>query len=133
MKHIEIIKDRKEILAIIIRRKFSSNGIEFFTPEDFSQQLGYMHHKKGKKIKPHTHRALIREIHFTQEALFIKSGRLKADIYTNKKSYHSTHILDTGDIILLAGGGHGFEALEELEMIEVKQGPYAGDLDKTHF
>ena len=30
-------------------------------------------------------------------------------------------------------GGHGFEVLEELEMIEVKQGPYAGDRDKTRF
>jgi hypothetical protein len=33
----------------------------------------------------------------------------------------------------LASGGHGFEALEELEMVEVKQGPYVGDKDKTRF
>jgi hypothetical protein len=33
-------------------------------------------------------------------------------------------------VILLATGGHGFEVLEEIEMIEVKQGPYAGDQDK---
>ena len=36
-------------------------------------------------------------------------------------------------MILLAVGGHGFEVLEEIEMIEVKQGPYAGDLDKQRF
>lgn len=29
--------------------------------------------------------------------------------------------------------GHGFEILEETEMIEVKQGPYAGEQDKTRF
>ena len=27
----------------------------------------------------------------------------------------------------------GMEVLEEIEMIEVKQGPYAGDQDKTRF
>jgi hypothetical protein len=34
---------------------------------------------------------------------------------------------------LLASGGHGFKVLEPLEMIEVKQGPYSGDHDKTRF
>ncbi len=38
-----------------------------------------------------------------------------------------------GDVILLATGGHGFEVIEEIEMIEVKQGPYAGQEDKTRF
>ena len=28
---------------------------------------------------------------------------------------------------------NGFEVLEEIEMIEVKQGPYAGEKDKTRF
>jgi hypothetical protein len=30
-------------------------------------------------------------------------------------------------------GGHGFEMLEPTEMIEVKQGPFMGDSDKTRF
>jgi len=134
MERIEIVKDKEEILAIIIRQDFSTEGIKFFTPDDFSQQLAYMNHRKGKKIKPHTHNALTRNIHFTQEVLLIKSGKLKVDIYGNDQTYLCTYILNAGDIILLAGGGHGFETLEDTEMIEVKQGPYAGDrLDKTHF
>ena len=32
----------------------------------------------------------------------------------------------TGDKILLAQGGHGFEMLEDTVFFEVKQGPYAG-------
>jgi len=36
-------------------------------------------------------------------------------------------------VILLAFGGHGFEMLEATEIIEVKQGPYAGEQDKTRF
>lgn len=133
MENIEIIKEGDEILAIIIRKDYSKEGVHFFTPDNFSQQLAYMSHKKGKKIKPHIHNQVKREVHFTQEALFIKKGRLKVDIYHNNKTYHSSHILNTGDVILLAGGGHGFEVLEDVEMIEIKQGPYAGDMDKTHF
>ena len=30
-------------------------------------------------------------------------------------------------------GGHGFEMLEKTEIIEIKQGPYANDKDKTRF
>ena len=133
MEHIEIVKDDTEILAVIIRREYTTEGLKFFTPDDFSQQLAYMCHKKGKKIKPHAHNVLKREICFTQEVLFLKKGKLKVDIYRNDQSFISSFVLVEGDVILLAGGGHGFEALEDIEMIEVKQGPYSGDLDKTHF
>lgn len=133
MEKLEVIKDDQETLAIIIRKDFFTDGIKFFTPDDFSQQLAYMYHGKGKKIKPHVHNAVKREVHFTQEVLFLKRGQLKVDIYHNNQTYHSSHILNAGDVILLAGGGHGFEALEDIEMIEVKQGPYAGDGDKTRF
>ncbi|MDI3545096.1 MAG: hypothetical protein PWQ96_2397 [Clostridia bacterium] len=133
MDNIEIIKDGQEILAIIIRNDFYKEGVHFFTPDDFSQQLAYMHHKKGKKIKPHIHNLVKREVYFTQEVLFIKKGKIKVDLYCKNKTYHSSHILNAGDVILLAGGGHGFEILEDVEMIEVKQGPYAGEMDKTYF
>ena len=39
----------------------------------------------------------------------------------------------TAAVILLIAGGHGFEVLEDVEMIEVKQGPYVGEGDKTRF
>lgn len=133
MGDVEIIKDNEEILAIIIRKDFKTDGIKFFTPDDFSQQLAYMRHPKGKKIKPHIHNSVKREVHFTQEVLLIKSGKLKTNIFRNDKSFLSTHILEAGDVILLAGGGHSFEGLEDFEMIEIKQGPYAGEMDKTHF
>ena len=44
---------------------------------------------------------------------------------------HGAALKPEGDVILLVSGVHGFEVLEELEMIEVKQGPYAGEGDKT--
>jgi mannose-6-phosphate isomerase-like protein (cupin superfamily) len=130
---VEIIRDAEETLAVIIRKDFKTEGIRFFTPDDFSQQLAYMHHPKGKKIKPHVHNAVKREVHFTQEVLVVKSGKLKTTIFRNDRSFLSSHVLEAGDVILLAGGGHSFEVLEDIEMIEIKHGPYAGDMDKTHF
>jgi mannose-6-phosphate isomerase-like protein (cupin superfamily) len=120
-------------LAIIIRRSFSKEGIEFFTPSSYSQQIGYMNRPRGYVIPPHVHNPVRREVQYTKEVLFIRSGRLRVDFYSDKQEYLESAILEAGDVILLALGGHGFEMLEQTEMIEVKQGPYAGDSDKTRF
>ena len=130
---IETLKHGDQLLAVIVSNRFNEKGIHFFTPNDLSQQLAYMRHPAGKVIDPHVHNAVSRSVHFTQEVLFIKKGKLRVDFYDNGQKYLESRILEEGDVILLATGGHGFEVLEEIEMIEVKQGPYAGDQDKTRF
>jgi mannose-6-phosphate isomerase-like protein (cupin superfamily) len=92
-----------------------------------------MHHPAGKIIDAHVHNPVPRTVAYTQEALFIKRGRLRVDFFDEKQNYLLSRELKGGDVILLVKGGHGFEVLEDLEMIEVKQGPYAGDQDKTRF
>lgn len=133
MPPIEQLTSDNQIIAIIIRHNFTKDGIEFFTPGDFSQQLGYMKHKKGESIQEHIHVLHVREVQYTQETLFIKKGRVKVNFYHQDKSFFTSRELTTGDVILLASAGHGFEFLEETEMIEVKQGPYCGDQDKVRF
>lgn len=130
---IEYIKHLDLLLAIIIRHNFKEEGIKFFTPDDFSQQLGYMNRPKGYVIQPHVHNAVDRTVTLTQEVLFIKSGLVKIQFYTQEKEYLFDRTLGAGDVILLSSGGHGFEMLEPTEMIEVKQGPYSGEQDKTRF
>ena len=125
-KLLEYIYEDDILLAIIIKSNFTSEGIEFFTPNDFSQQLGYMKRETGYIIQPHIHQRVERKIQYTNEVLFIKTGSLKVDFYKQDQTYIKSKILKTGDIILLAQGGHGFE-------IEVKQGPYAGEKDKKRF
>lgn len=122
-----------EVLALILSAEFREPGIHFFTPDSFSQQLGYMRHPAGKVILPHLHNQVRREVFYTQEVLFIKKGKLRADFYNEQQEYLESCILKAGDVILLIKGGHGFEVLEEVEMIEVKQGPYVGNGDKTRF
>ena len=129
---IEEIKYNGEIIVIIVRSNFSNPGISFFTPNIFSQQLAYMQHPAGKIIQAHVHNDVQRAVYKTKEVLFIRKGKLRVDLYNDEKQYLESKILQAGDVILLAGGGHGFEVIDAVEMIEVKQGPYAGDEDKTH-
>ncbi len=120
-------------LAVIIRANYKKDGIEFFTNDNDSQQLGYMNRAKDYVIAPHRHNLVPREVHLTQEVLFIKSGKVRVDFYDNNQNYLKSSILNQGDVILLADGGHGFKMLENSEMIEVKQGPYCGERDKVRF
>lgn len=130
---IEYFRHHNQLLSIIIRRNFEKNGIEFFTPDDFSQQLAYMKRPKDYVIPPHVHNPVLREVQLTQEVLFIKSGKIRVDFYDDDKNYLESTTVEAGDVILLAHGGHGFEMLEGSEIIEVKQGPYAGEMDKVRF
>ena len=127
---IEKIYSNEIILAIIIKSNYQNEGIAFFTSDSDSQQLGYMTRKKGYEIIPHRHNLIQREVHLTQEVLFIKKGKLRVDFYDNKQNYLESKILITGDVILLSDGGHGFKMLKPTEIIEVKQGPYSVNNDK---
>lgn len=130
---VKYIKNKDTLIAIILSSNFESDTINFFTPVHFSQQLGYMKRPKKYVIPPHVHKPVSREVHFTKEVLFIKSGKVRVDFYDDYESYLESRVLKQGDVILLAYGGHGFEMLETSEIIEVKQGPYAGDKDKKRF
>lgn len=130
---IEQITHQGRTLAMLLRTNYHAEGIQFFTPNDFSQQLAYMNRPQGYVIAPHVHNPVLREVQFTKEVLFIKSGQVRVDFYDDEQNYLESRILHQGDVILLAFGGHGFEMLEESEIIEVKQGPYADEADKTRF
>lgn len=130
---VETISSGNKILAIIIPRDYSEPGVNFFTPNNFSQQLAYIKHAPGTLIDPHVHNPMQRKVLYTQEVLVIKKGVVRVDFYDDDRCYLQSRTLTAGDVILLAAGGHGFEVLEELEMVEIKQGPYLGDTDKTRF
>ena len=123
----------ENLYAIIISNSFNKDGITFFTQDESSQQLAYMKHPKGKVIEPHFHNSIKRIIYDTQEVLYIKKGTLKVDFYDNNKNVLGSEFLKEGDLIMLIQGGHGFSVVEDLEMIEIKQGPYLGDNDKVRF
>jgi hypothetical protein len=130
---IEHITHDGRTLAMLLRSTYRAEGIQFFTPNEFSQQLAYMNRSQGYVIAPHVHNAVPREVQFTKEVLFIKSGKVRVDFYDDDQNYLESRVVTAGDVILLAFGGHGFEMLDDSEIIEVKQGPYAGEADKLRF
>ena len=130
---IEVVNDGDAVVAIILRSTYSEPGVHFFSEGHFSQQLGFIGHAAGHLIPPHVHNEVPREVLNTQETLFIRKGSVRVDLYSNECVLLVSRVLGTGDVILLATGGHGFEILEDSEIIEVKQGPYAGVEDKVRF
>ena len=124
---IETITKNNLTFATIIRSSYRADDIKFFTPSDFPQQLGYMNRKKGYIINAHKHAETTALINKYFETLVVRSGKVKVSIYDEYDNYFTETIILTGDIILLSNCGHGFEMLEDSEMIEIKQGPFFGE------
>lgn len=130
---LERIEHDGQLLALILRRHFRAEGTHFVTPDDFTQQLGYIRHPRGHTIAPHLHTTAARSVMNTQEVLVILRGRLRVDFYSATREYCESRELFPFDVVLLAAGGHGFKALEAIEMLEIKQGPFLGGADTTRF
>ncbi len=131
---IEKIIHKNKLFALIVRGKYrKKRGINFFTSINSIQQFGYMKHKKNYVIKPHKHNQRLTKILKTTEVILLLKGSLRVDFYNNKKKYLFSNIINEKDIIMLVHGGHGFKVLKNVEMIEVKQGPYSLASDKTKF
>ena len=92
-----------------------------------------MKHKKNYIIQPHQHNKRLTKILRTTEVIILLKGTLRLDFYNNKKKYLFSKIVNAKDIIMLVHGGHGFKVLKDVEMIEVKQGPYSLARDKIKF
>jgi hypothetical protein len=117
--------------AIVIRSTSAVEGIQFFSPPSYSQQIGLMTRPAGYKVPAHKHNRVERTIHATQEVLFIRTGECKVNLYDDENNVLDSIKLFKGDVILLAHGGHEIIMETKCEILEVKQGPYAGDADKT--
>lgn len=120
-------------LGAIVRSTYHNSGIGFFSGEKDGLQLGYMNRPDGHVIIPHTHNKIKREVYYTEEILFIRSGEVRVDFYDDDQQYIESHMVHSGDIVILKSGGHGFKVLERADIFEVKQGPYLGNQDKIRF
>ena len=131
---IEKIFNQKKLYALIVRNSYKKKkGVSFFTDKNATQQFGYMNHKKDYIILPHRHNKRQSKILLTTEVIIILKGILRVDFYNNKEKYLFSKKLYANDLIMLSSGGHGFKILQDIEMIEVKQGPYFLSEDKVKF
>lgn len=133
----EEIRDRytNQVIAIVLSRRYCApvGCSKFFTNSAASMQMGYFRHASGHVIEPHRHTPTVRTIPDTQEMLLVRRGRLQVDFYNEDNKVWASRTLEAGDIILLVKGGHGFVCLDDTEILELKQGPYLGEQDKTRF
>ena len=133
METVEHIQAEGKPIAIIVRNDFNHPGVNFFSPFEFSQQLGILVHPPGHEVKAHVHNVIARDVRVTQEVLFVIEGKIEITLYNENKELITSRLLIRGDTILLAYGGHGIKILEPSKILEVKQGPYAGMEDKEFF
>ena len=130
MEEIKSVDDRT--VAIVIKKSFEKDGINFVSKNVFPLQLGINSYTKGSKIKPHIHVDREITVKSIQEVIYIKMGSVLVNLYNANKELLNSFKLSTGDLIFFISGGHGFEILEDTTVIEVKQGPYFGkDQDKV--
>ena len=129
------IKDKNEILCIILKSNEWKKGLNFLTPSDMFIQAGTWNYDKGKNLMAHVHKEYERKINKTMETIFIKKGSLKINLFSNDKKFLESIIIKKGDTAILCNGGHGYEIIENnTEVLEVKNGPFIDvDKDKEKF
>lgn len=133
MENLIYYKDsNNKVMAIVIKKEYKSKGIDFISNDEDFFQIATMGHDKGHIIIPHFHNIIQRDVTLTSEALIIRKGKIKVDLFESFSLCHS-FVLVSGDILVLLSGGHGFEMLEQTDMVEIKQGPFLGAIDKTRF
>jgi hypothetical protein len=130
---VEIIRDGATELAYIVSRDLLPDKTQFLTPDTLGQQMGMIVYGAGTSIPRHVHLPVVREVHGTSEVIVVRKGCCEVDIFNAEKQFIATRRLETGDIVLLIQGGHGFRMIEDTVLFEVKQGPYMGLADKVRF
>ncbi|MEW6200925.1 MAG: hypothetical protein AB1546_03055 [bacterium] len=126
MTPVEIIKDGDEVLGIIIRCDYEEKGLKFFTMPEYNLQLGIHNRAGGTFIPPHKHLPIkeLKDVPI-QEFFYLVKGRVKVDFFNSEEKFVASRELGAGDMILIIGA-HAFTFLEEVKLIEIKQGPYRG-------
>jgi hypothetical protein len=127
------IKEGELVLARHIPASVAwSNGLQFFSPDGDYQQVGTWGYEQGKSLLAHSHNEVRREVLWTQEVLYIRAGRVLAEIYDTVSQKVAEIECCAGDILVLLRGGHGYHILENgTQVLEIKNGPYVGaDADR---
>jgi hypothetical protein len=128
------IKDGTQVLARHIPADTATqNGVTFYSEPSEYLQVGVWSYAAGTQLPAHVHNRLPREVLRTQEVILVRRGRLRATIFSEQARAVAQVELQVGDVLILLGGGHGYEILEDgTQVLEIKNGPYFGpEQDRT--
>ena len=132
----ENIKDKAgNLLCIIYRDEDWVEGLNFITDNPLFIQVGSWWYQGGEKLAKHKHNLVPRKANITQEMVYVKSGSMRADIFDQDMNPVTEVILKTGDLAIMAYGGHGYQILEDnTKIIEAKNGPFVSvEVDKVKY
>jgi cupin fold WbuC family metalloprotein len=127
------IEHHGRLFGLIISHDNIPPGVEFYTSKEDPLQVGKITHKKGIKIRPHIHKKNKRIIESVHEVLYIQRGKIKALFYDERGAKIEECPLCEGDTVVLMEGGHGFEILEDCQILEIKQGPYVDKAEDKEY
>jgi hypothetical protein len=130
---VETFADEHGPLCHIVRTAGLPDATLFPAPATLSLQAGFIVHPKDHEIARHEHVPVERTLAGTGEVLLVLRGRCEIDVYDHARQLVATRVLETGDLMIMSGGGHGFRMLEDTVLFEVKQGPYFGPGEKERF
>ena len=129
---VEYLSDEGNLLAIFIPSQAATESIEFLTRPENEFQVGLMKRDENSQVKPHVHKLYKREINRTHEFLLVRAGSMKLSLFGLKNEPVHTLVMNNGDSVLLCSGGHSIDFLEPTLLLEVKQGPYSINEDKSY-
>jgi quercetin dioxygenase-like cupin family protein len=132
-ERIEQITWNGTLLAIILKSGALEEKTSFLTPSEINLQVGTVACPAGQSIARHVHIPLERRLRGTSEVIIVRKGACQAEIFNDHRETVATRRLETGDIVILLSGGHGFQATEDTVFLEIKQGPYIGLEEKERF
>jgi hypothetical protein len=133
MTGVEVIHDGPEVIAYLIPGVASASTTQFITPNDATFQAGFVVYGEGGRVPAHVHLPVVRSVVGTSELLMVRTGRCIVDLYAADRRLIASRELAAGDAVLSLGGGHGFRMIEDTVLLEIKQGPYAGLVEKERF
>ena len=130
-----IILDGEDTIAIIRRYEDWKPGLDFVTPDETFIQVGTWNYDAGRELDRHEHNFVERSSSITQECVFVVTGSMDVDFYSQTRVFLETVRLQTFDYAVIFGGGHSYRILEnDTKILETKNGPFPGvEIDKTRY
>jgi hypothetical protein len=133
MNQENFLYSKKQVLqAIFVPSTARYDGIKFLTTPENDLQIALMTRDLNSPVHAHKHLLSERNVHSTQEFVWIREGKAQVTIYDDNHAISHQLILSTDDSILFVSGGHAINFLISTQILEIKQGPYLEIKDKVY-
>jgi hypothetical protein len=127
LTRVETVTHEGKQMAIVIRGGPREPGTHFATPPGMAQQVAVARWERGTVIAPHRHLNVQGSPGGVVEVLVIQAGIANVQLYSEDGAQFACLEMSAGDVVVLAAGTHGLEAVETVQAVLIRQGPFMGD------